>query len=134
MKARLLALIAVVLTLTSCRHPAKSQNTIVLDDSLVSNRGIAIDFASAFALEQSCSGLKLMRFSSPGFDYPSTPYWALDVFNSPGGPSDVDPPVRWTIAHGGGKVEGYATGSGAKVSITTGTIETKIPWRFIHDP
>ena len=56
MKARGLALIAMVLALTSCCHPTESRNTIVLDDSVVvSNRDIAIDFASAFALEQSCS-------------------------------------------------------------------------------
>ena len=108
-----LILLAGVSILTSCRYAAESRSTIVLDDSLEHSRDISVDFESAFALEPTCAGLKLLLRNSPGFQYPSTPYWTLDIFNSPGSRTDMSPPVRWTIAHGGGNAEGYATGSDA---------------------
>jgi hypothetical protein len=87
----------------------------VLDDSLEERRDVATRFASEFALDPSCSGLKLVLYSTPGFEYPRTPYWALDVYNSPGMAPDSKV-VVWVIAHGGGSSEGYAIGAEPSVA------------------
>jgi hypothetical protein len=97
LKSFKIALGIAVSLLASCSHESRQraagQTTIFLDDVDSQDRDGADKFATAFALDRACEGVKLVRYSSGNWD--NSPHWRLYAQSGKGDYSNI---LLWEIS------------------------------------